>query len=140
MGAGHTVTALYEIIPVGVKSDFIKSVDELKYQKGQITNHASSDELMTVKLRYKKPKEDTSLLLSTVIKDQSTKLTKSSDNFKFSAAAAEFGMLLRDSEFKSKASYENVIELANTAKGKDTEGYRAEFVQLVKKASLLAVN
>jgi len=140
LGAGHTVTALYEIIPVGVKSDFIKSVDELKYQKGQITNHASSDELMTVKLRYKKPKEDTSLLLSTVIKDQSTKLTKSSDNFKFSAAAAEFGMLLRDSEFKSKASYENVIELANTAKGKDTEGYRAEFVQLVKKASLLAVN
>ncbi|MCH7676783.1 VWA domain-containing protein [candidate division KSB1 bacterium] len=140
LGAGHTVTALYEIIPVGVKSDFIKSVDELKYQKGEVTNQASSDELMTVKLRYKKPKEDKSRLLSIVIKDKTVKLAESSDNFKFASAVAEFGMLLRDSEFKSQASYENVIELANTAKGKDTEGYRAEFVQLVKKASLLAVN
>jgi len=140
LGAGHTVTALYEIIPVGVKSDFIKSVDELKYQKGQITNQAGSDELMTVKLRYKRPKEDTSQLLSIVIKDTATNLAKSSNNFKFSAAVAEFGMLLRDSEFKGKASYENVLSLANSAKGSDSEGYRSEFVQLVKKASLLGVN
>ncbi|MCH8021348.1 VWA domain-containing protein [candidate division KSB1 bacterium] len=140
LGAGHTVTALYEIIPVGVKSDFIKSVDELKYQKGEVTNQASSDELMTVKLRYKRPKEDTSRLLSMVIKDKATDLANSSDNFKFSAAVAEFGMLLRDSEFKSEASYDNVLKLANEAKGDDSEGYRAEFVQLVKKASLLALN
>ncbi|MCH7753874.1 VWA domain-containing protein [candidate division KSB1 bacterium] len=140
LGAGHTVTALYEIIPVGVKSDFIKSVDELKYQKGEVTNQASSDELMTVKLRYKRPKEDTSRLLSTVIKDKATKLAKSSDNFRFASAVAEFGMLLRDSEFKGQASYENVLSLANSAKGSDSEGYRSEFVQLVKKASLLALN
>ena len=140
LGAGHTVTALYEIIPVGVKSDFIKSVDELKYQKGESTNQASSDELMTVKLRYKRPKEDKSRLLSTVIKDKTAKLAESSDNFKFASAVAEFGMLLRDSEFKSQASYENVLSLANSAKGSDSEGYRSEFVQLVKKASLLAMN
>ena len=140
LGAGHTVTALYEIIPVGVQSDFIKSVDDLKYQKNQTTNQASSNELMTVKLRYKRPKEDTSRLLSMVIKDKATDLANSSDNFKFSAAVAEFGMLLRDSEFKSEASYDNVLKLANEAKGDDLEGYRAEFVQLVKKASLLALN
>jgi len=140
LGAGHTVTALYEIIPVGVKSDFIKSVDELKYQKGEVTNQASSDELMTVKLRYKKPKEDTSRLLSIVIQDKAVKLAESSNNFKFASAVAEFGMMLRDSEFKGEASYENVLELAKNAKGQDTEGYRTEFVQLVKKASLLAVN
>ncbi len=140
LGAGHTVTALYEIIPVGVQSDFIKSVDDLKYQKNQTTNQASSNELMTVKLRYKRPKEDTSRLLSMVIKDKATDLANSSDNFKFSAAVAEFGMLLRDSEFKSEASYDNVLKLANEAKGDDSEGYRAEFVQLVKKASLLALN
>ncbi|MCH7678370.1 VWA domain-containing protein [candidate division KSB1 bacterium] len=140
LGAGHTVTALYEIIPVGVKSDFIKSVDELKYQKGQITNQAGSDELMTVKLRYKRPKEDTSQLLSIVIKDKATKLAKSSNNFKFSAAVAEFGMLLRDSEFKGQASYEHALKLAKEGKGEDLEGYRSEFVQLVKKAALLALN
>ena len=140
LGAGHTVTALYEIIPFGVKSDFIKSVDELKYQKGEVTNQASSDELMTVKLRYKKPKEDKSRLLSTVIKDKTAKLAESSDNFKFASAVAEFGMLLRDSEFKSQASYDNVLKLAKSSKGQDPEGYRTEFVQLVKKASLLALN
>ena len=112
----------------------------LKYQKNQTTNQASSNELMTVKLRYKRPKEDTSRLLSMVIKDKATDLANSSDNFKFSAAVAEFGMLLRDSEFKSEASYDNVLKLANEAKGDDSEGYRAEFVQLVKKASLLALN
>ncbi len=140
LGAGHTVTALYEIIPVGIKSEFIKSVDELKYQQGEVTDQAGSDELMTVKLRYKKPKEDSSRLLSRIIKDKDTKLAESSDNFKFSSAVAEFGMLLRDSEFKSQASYENVLKLATEAKGDDAEGYRSEFVQLVKKASLLAMN
>ena len=79
-------------------------------------------------------------MLSTVIKDEATKLAKSSENFKFSAAVAEFGMLLRDSEFKSQASYENALKLAKEAKGEDSEGYRVEFVPLVKKASLLAVN
>ncbi|MFQ5676704.1 MAG: YfbK domain-containing protein, partial [bacterium] len=140
LGAGHNVTALYEIIPVGVKSEFIKDVDALKYQRGQITNQASSDELMTVKLRYKRPAEDTSRLLSTVIKDKAINLANSSDNFKFSTAVAEFGMLLRESKFKAQSSYDNVLELAKTAKGQDPEGYRGEFILLVKKAALLALN
>jgi len=140
LGARHTVTVLYEVIPVGVKSDFIKSVNELKYQKGKVTDQANSYELMTVKLRYKKPKEDKSRLLSIVIKDKAIDLANSSDNFKFSAAVAEFGMLLRDSEFKSEASYDSVLKLAKSSKGQDAEGYRTEFVQLVKKASLLAMN
>ena len=79
-------------------------------------------------------------MLSTVIKDKAANLAESSHNFKFASAVAEFGMLLRDSEFKSQASYDNVLGLANSAKGSDSEGYRSEFVQLVKKASLLAMN
>ncbi len=140
LGAGHTVTALYEIIPVGVKTAYLGNVDDLKYQQNQKTDQAGSDELMTVKLRYKKPKEDTSRLLAVVVEDKVTELVKSSDNFRFSAAVAEFGMLLRDSEFKSRASYDNVLKLATAAKGDDAEGYRSEFVQLAKKAALLAMN
>lgn len=138
LGAGHSVTALYEIIPVGVESEFIKSVDDLKYQKGQMTDQTASDELMTIKLRYKRPDEDTSRLLSQVVKDLAHELKTSSDNFRFSAAVAEFGMLLRDSEFKGQASFEQVLNLAQQAKGEDDEGYRTEFIHLVKTASLLA--
>jgi len=140
LGAGHTVTTLYEIIPVGVESDIIKPVDELKYQKNVATNNASTDELMTLKLRYKKPRSDKSQLITRVLKDDPIKREKSSNDFRFSAAVAEFGMLLRDSEFKGDASYSEVLELAVTAKGSDTEGYRAEFIRLVKTASLLATN
>lgn len=139
LGAGHTVTALYEIIPVGVESEFIKSIDDLKYQETKVSKSAHNDELLTVKLRYKKPREDTSKLITHVLKDKPVKLAKSSDNFRFSAAVAAFGMLLRDSEFKGNASYENILAMAKEAKGDDEEGHRAEFVQLVKKASLLAV-
>ncbi|MCG8606794.1 DUF3520 domain-containing protein, partial [bacterium] len=138
LGAGHTVTALYEIIPAGVESEFIKNVDELKYQIAQATDNAISDELMTVKLRYKRPDENTSRLLSSVIQDHPVKIARSSDNFRFSAAAAEFGMLLRDSEFKDASTYSNVLELAKSARGDDEDGYRAEFGRLVMKAELLA--
>jgi Ca-activated chloride channel family protein len=140
LGAGHTVTALYEIIPVGVESDFIKDVDALKYQKEKGGNGDYGDELMTVKLRYKRPREDKSRLLSRTIKNKVVDLEKTSDNFRFSAAVAEFGMLLRESEFKSDASFENVLQAAKEAKGKDSDGYRSEFVLMVEKASLLAMN
>ena len=140
LGAGHTVTALYEIIPVGVESDLFQPASGLKYQKTQVTTASASDELMTVKLRYKKPKEDKSILLSTVIKDSKVRWEASSENFRFSAAVAEFGMLLRGSKFKNAASYDQVIQMANTAKGEDEEGYRSEFVQLVKSGKLLAKN
>ena len=140
LGAGHTVTALYEIIPVGVESDFVKQIDDLKYQKMNQTAKNNSDELMTIKLRYKKPDEDTSKLITHVLKDKSQELKGTSDNLRFSAAVAQFGMLLRDSEFKGNATYANTMELATAAKGKDAEGYRAEFIKLVEKASLLATN
>ena len=144
LGAGHTVTALYEIIPVGVKSEFLPSVDDLRYQKDEnkikesYTAAASSDELLNLKLRYKKPNEDTSNLIVNPLKDDNIALEKTSDNFRFSAAVAEFGMILRNSEFKSKASYDQVITLAKTAKGKDTEGYRAEFLKLVESCQLMS--
>jgi Ca-activated chloride channel family protein len=140
LGAGHTVTALYEIIPNGVKSEFIRKVDELKYQNQGNARTTHTDEVATIKLRYKKPKEDTSRLISGTIKDDDRQLEKTSDDFRFSAAVAAFGMLLRESEFKGDASYEQVLELADEAKGTDEGGYRAEFVRLVKKASLIATN
>jgi len=140
LGAGHTVTALYEIIPVGVKSTFIKGVDELKYQQKQNTGAANSGELMTVKLRYKKPDGDKSILLSTIIKNNDKQWQESSENFRFSASVAEFGMLLRKSSFKSNANYEQVINLAKAAKGVDEEGYRSEFIQLVKACKAMNVD
>ena len=143
LGAGHTVTALYEIIPVGVKSEFLPSVDDLRYQKDDkikesYTAAASSDELLNLKLRYKKPNEDTSNLIVNPLKDDNIKLENTSNNFRFSAAVAEFGMLLRNSEYKSNASYNQVIALAKDAKGQDTEGYRAEFLKLVESCQLMS--
>jgi len=131
LGAGHTVTALYEIIPVGVESEFIKKVDDLKYQVKTTTKESDSKELLTVKFRYKEPKGKTSKLITEVLKDRQINLDKTSDNFRFSAAVAEFGMLLRDSEFKGNATYEQVMQLAKNAKGKDSEGYRQEFINMV---------
>ncbi len=148
LGAGHTVTALYEIIPIGVKSEFLPSVDDLRYQKNgnkeenkikeSYSAAASSDELLNLKLRYKKPNEDTSNLIVNPLKDDNIALEKTSDNFRFSAAVAEFGMILRNSEFKSNASYNQVIDLAKNSKGKDTEGYRAEFLKLVESCQLMS--
>jgi len=134
MGAGHSVTALYEIVPAGV--DFkLPKVDDLKYQKTVVSSEAfDSDELMTVKLRYKPPEAFASLLLSVPIKESDDKM---SYNFQFAAAVAEFGMLLRDSEFKENATYEEVIAHAKSAKGKDEEGYRAEFIRLVETCVML---
>lgn len=138
LGAGHTVTALYEIIPVGVKSDF-KPLDDLKYQKTEPRKvSGNTTELMTVKLRYKKPDGDKSILLEQVIKKESVSLTKSSQNLKWSAAVAGFGMLLRDSDFKGELNYKDVIALARSAKGADDQGYRSELIKLMETAELLA--
>ena len=136
LGAGHTVTALYEIIPVGVKDSFIKSVDPLKYQynNGEIADD-DSPELMTIKLRYKEPVGEVSKLINHPVIDSHLKLTNTSDNFRFSAAVAEFGLLLRDSEYKQQSSFTQVISLAKSASGKDENGYRSEFVRLVGSAT-----
>ena len=141
LGSGHTVTALYEIIPSGVKDEFTKSVDSLKYQSNDrpLTN-AGSNELMTIKLRYKQPQGDESRLLSHAVTNDVLRPGEASDNFRFSAAVAEFGMLLRNSAYRQGASYEQVIELAEKSRGRDPEGYRSEFIQLVEKARAAVVS
>lgn len=140
LGSGHTVTALYEIIPVGVKDDFSKSVDPLKYQSNDKKVVSSSDEIMTIKLRYKKPDEDISKLIVHPVVDNQAALASTSDNFRFSAAVAEFGLLLRNSKYKQQASYQQVVNMAKGAKGADNNGYRSEFIRLVQSANLLAKN
>ena len=93
---------------------------------------------MTVKFRYKAPDGDVSKLIEQTVLDKQIPVARMSDNFRFAAAVAEFGMLLRNSEFKSNASFENVAAMAKRAKGNDDEGYRAEFIRLVENASALA--
>ena len=139
LGSGHTVTALYEIIPANAKSNQkLDTVDELKYQKNELNSTAArTNELVTLKLRYKEPAGNQSKLLQKVITDKQNSPGKTSDNFRFAAAVAQFGLLLRDSEFKAKASYASVLELAQNARGQDEEGYRIEFINLVKSAQLL---
>ncbi len=140
LGAGHTVTALYEIIPVGVESEFLKSVDQLKYQKNKPVKESKSGDLLTVKFRYKRPSENFSNLITQVLNDKQINLENSSDDFRWSAAVAEFGMLLRDSEFKANANYQQVVQLASGAIGEDKEGYRREFIDMVKSFDLMAAN
>jgi len=93
---------------------------------------------MTVKLRYKKPDEDVSKLISQAVIDDNKPLASTSDNFRFSAAVAEFGLLLRNSEFKENGNFQQVISLAKSAKGNDVNGYRNEFINLVESTTSLA--
>ncbi|SFH29277.1 YfbK domain-containing protein [Pedobacter insulae] len=137
LGSGHTVTALYEIIPVGVKSNFAGLIDDLKYQSTpKATPSYHGNEMLTIKLRYKEPTKNVSKSLQKVVMDNVN--TKTSDNFRFAAAVAEFGMLLRESDFKQNSSYPQLIELAMGALGSDKEGYRSEFVRLAKSTHLMA--
>ena len=133
LGSGHTVTAIYEIIPAGVDSEFIAKVDDLKYQKPTKKTQASkSPELLTIKLRYKKPDGKKSRLIEKPVLDNNLELEQSSDNFRWSAAVAGFGMLLRESEFKKDATYDLTIKLAKGAKGMDEHGYRAELIRMME--------
>jgi len=134
IGAGHTVTAIYEIIPAG-SDENVSNVDDLEYQDTKINK---SDNLLTLKLRYKEPEGTESKLIVSKIKGDNIKTKGFSDNFNFSASVAQFGMLLRDSEFKGTATYKNTMELAKSSKGKDNEGYRAEFIKLIEIAELLS--
>ncbi len=141
LGSGHTVTALYEIIPAGVKSGFIQTIDPLKYQPATNKNSISQNrEIMTIKLRYKKPQETISSLVTHPIDDRQVPLLQTSDNFRFSAAVASFGMLLRNSAFKQQASYDQTLSLATSSKGKDVNGYRREFIQLLTAARSIVKN
>ncbi|MDA0196527.1 MAG: von Willebrand factor type A domain-containing protein [Bacteroidetes bacterium] len=138
LGAGHTVTALYEIIPTSIQSSFLKNIDALKYQQNDIRKISNSNDLLTVKFRYKKPKEENSKLITQVLQNVATDINETSNDFRWAAAVAEYGQLLRDSEFKGQASYGQVLTLAIGAKGNDTEGYRAEFIDMVRSSQLLA--
>jgi Ca-activated chloride channel family protein len=139
LGSGHTVTALYEIIPVGVESEFYK-IDELKYQTTKVNPAAqASNEIMTVKFRYKKPDGDVSKLIVHPLVDQQVKFEKTSDDFRWSAAVAAFGMILRESEFVKDFKVGDVEALAKSARGIDKDGYRAEFINLLKTSHALAM-
>lgn len=141
MGAGHSVTALYEIIPVGVKSNLLGDIDPLKYQKTEKKEEkkslTDSPELLTLKLRYKQPDSDKSSKMEVSVIDKNTSLNNASENFRFSAAVAGFGMLLHDSKYKNDLTYDDVIRLARKATRYDPEGYRKEFIRLVESAALL---
>lgn len=135
MGAGHTVTAFYEVVPAGVESNFVNKVDDLKYQKKvkpALQPVTGSKELLTVKLRYKAPDEDVSKKLEFPLVD--SKGNNVSSDFRFAAAVAMFGQLLRDSDFKGDATYAQVIAMAKTALDNDERGYRREFLRLVETA------
>ena len=138
MGAGHTVTAFYEVVPAGVKSDFTGKVDDLKYQKTKPTPAATnnSKELLTVKLRYKAPDGNTSKKIEQPLIDDNKE--KVSSDFRFASAVAMFGQLLRDSDFKGDATYDKVISLAKTSLDNDEKGYRREFIRLAETAEGLA--
>ena len=120
LSSGHTLTALYEIIPVNVGEP------------------EGSNELMTVKLGYKKPGENESKLVAHPLVDNQVALENTSDNFRWAASVAAFGMLLRESEYVSGYSYDKVIELAEGARGKDKEGYRVDFINLAKSFGSIA--
>lgn len=134
MGAGHTVTAFYEVIPVGVKGNVPGSLDTLKYRKSEPVKN-NSLELLTVKLRYKEPEEYTSKKIEKSLidsgKDKKDKDQKVSGDFYFASAVAMFGQLLRDSDFKGSANFDKVVSCAQKGLENDDEGYRREFIRLV---------
>lgn len=139
MGAGHTVTALYEIVPAGEPFPS-GDVDPLKYQPPADppagTMSTNSTELMNVKVRYKAPNGDTSRLLEFPVRESAQKMTS---NLGFAASVAQFGMLLRRSPFKGSASWQSTASLAREHRGSDPDGYRAEFIRLIDLASALDV-
>jgi Ca-activated chloride channel family protein len=140
IGAGHTVTALYEVVPVGTStSPSVPPVDPLKYgthstNTTQADQGSNSNEMLTVKLRYKKPDGEKSELIERAVVDDGKQFANASADFKFAAAVAEFGMLLRDSEFRGNGTLDAVLEWAQEGKGPDTNGYRTGFLELVRKA------
>jgi len=141
IGAGHTVTALYELIPQG--KPLTPGVDALRYQKPPTppqTDLVESPETLTVKIRYKEPDDDTSTLIEIPVTDLGVEENLSvvpSEDFRFAASVAAFGMTLRDSRYKGAADFDTVLELARAGKGADKNGYRAEFIQLVNLAKAL---
>ena len=137
LGSNHTVTALYEIIPAGVQSDYLKQQpDDLKYTKVQETSNNYNGELATIKFRYKKPDGDKSIEMVNVIANKSVSIEKATDDFKFSTTVAWFGLKLRDSKLISNKSSEDILKLAKQGLTNDNEGYKAEFIRLIETVKL----
>ena len=136
IGAGHSVTALYEIVPAGqaIEND---GVDELRYSKVEPSDTRFNDELLTVKLRYKEPNDSNSKLLTQGLLDRGNSIENATDNLRFAAAVAQFGLILRDSRYKGNANFGNVSSLAQNALGSDLKNYRYDFLNLVGKAQRL---
>ncbi len=135
LGSGHTITALYELVPTGTEGSLNQS--ELKYTVPTPTYDTTySNEVLTVKFRYKPPKEDKSKLIQAVVKNNPK--SSPSLNYTMATSVAEFGMLLRDSKYKGESSYSHALELANKAKGEDKNGYRSEYIRMVEKAKLIS--
>ena len=128
LGSGHTVTALYEIIPFGTDVDYLKDISRLKYTSSN-TSNKYNDELFTVKFRYKKPNESKSIEMIHV---QGSQLAEPSDDMNFASAVALYGMKLRESKYYNDASLNKIIKLANDGRGEDKDGYRAEFIRLIE--------
>lgn len=137
IGAGISVTALYEVVPIGQKVEN-PGVDELKYGEKVQPATANSNELLTVKLRYKEPNENESKLLSIGLTDRQTAFEGASENLRFASSVAQFGLLLRDSRYKGNANFDNLLATAQNSRGSDLKGYRSEFLEMVGKARRLA--
>ena len=136
MGAGHSVTALYEVVPVGATPVALAG-DSLTYQHVSLRPSASkSPELLTVRLRYKDPKGTRSRLLSTPVTDRGA--SAASEDMRFASAVAGFALLLRNSDHKGATSFDQVLMLARSARGSDPSGYRGEFIGLVEAARTLS--
>jgi Ca-activated chloride channel family protein len=138
MGSGHTVTALFEVVPPGVEVP-IPDVDPLKYRgaPSQPAPRASSREMLNLKVRYKDPDGSQSKLLEVPLVDRGDSFSRASRDFQFAASVAAFGMILRGSPYKGNASFNTVLETAEQSTGADRNGYRGEFVELVKRARAL---
>jgi Ca-activated chloride channel family protein len=143
IGAGHTVTALYEIVPGPARPEAADEKLALKYQrpaKGELAEAASSGELLTLRLRFKRPGEDQSTLCERVLKDNRKRFAQASTDFQFAAAAASFGMLLRGSPYRGNMTFKAVEEIAASSLGDDPGGHRAELLDLVRRAEQLAAH
>ena len=133
IGAGHSVTALYEVVPAGQNIEN-PGVDELRYSQVEPSDTKFNAELLTVKLRYKQPEGDESKLLTMGLLDRDNAFENASENLRFASAVAGFGMILRDSNYKGNANLSSIWQIANSARGNDLKNYRGEFLELIEKA------
>ena len=143
IGAGHSVTAIYEIQPAGNSGEALSVPQGMKYQQpakeeapvtDRLSDAAQSGELATVALRYKQPDANESKRIEFVLKNEDRSFSSASDDFRFAASVAGFGMLLRNSEYLGDANLEMLLEIASGSIGEDRSGYRSEFVDLIRKA------